>query len=77
MEKKILPNFIPVFEQRFKDLLKRIEKEYDKPKSERNKDHMKKLSKDAKSLRKLFRDCAEQMGSECCPHCGKEIGRKR
>ena len=69
--------FIPVFEEKFNKTLKKIEKEYEKPKSERNKDFLKKLSREAKSLRKLFRDCAEEMGSECCPHCGKEIGPRR
>lgn len=69
--------FIPVFEEKFNKTLKRIEKEYEKPKSERNKDFLKKLSKEAKGLRQLFRDCAEEMGSECCPHCGKEIGPRR
>ena len=33
--------FIPVFEQKFKRLLKDIEKEYQKPKAERNKGNMK------------------------------------
>ena len=69
--------FIPVFEQKFKTILKKIEKEYEKPKAERDKNFLKRLSKEAKSLRKLFRDCAEQMGSECCPHCGKEVGPRR
>lgn len=69
--------FIPVFEEKFKKTLKKIEKEYDKPKSERDKNFLKRLSKEAKSLRKLFRDCAKEMGSECCPHCGKEIGPRR
>jgi len=65
--------FLPVFEEKFKRYLKEIEKEYQKPKAERNKGNMKRWSQEAKSLRKLFRECKEQLGSKCCPHCGKEI----
>lgn len=65
--------FLPVFEEKFKRLLKDIEKEYKKPKSERNKGNMKRWSQEAKSLRALFRECKEQIGGKCCPHCGKDI----
>jgi hypothetical protein len=65
--------FLPVFEEKFKRYLKDIEKEYQKPKAERNKGNMKRWSQEAKSLRKLFRECKQQMGSKCCPHCGEEI----
>ena len=65
--------FLPVFEEKFRRYLKDIEKEYQKPKAERNKGNMKKWSQEAKSLRKLFRECKEQLGGKCCPHCGEEI----
>lgn len=65
--------FIPVFEEKFKRLLKDIEKEYEKPKAERNKGNMKRWSQDAKSLRKLFRECKAEVGGKCCPHCGGEL----
>ena len=65
--------FIPVFEEKFKKLLKKIEKEYEKPKLERNKDFLKNVSREAKKLRKLLKECREEMGAKCCPHCGEEI----
>lgn len=65
--------FVPVFEEKFKKLLKKIEKEYEKPKSERDKDFLKSLSREAKSLRKLLKQCREEMGNQCCPNCGEEI----
>ena len=65
--------FIPVFEEKFKKLLKKIEKEYEKPKSERNKDFLKSTAKEARHLRKLLKECREEMGSQCCPHCGEEL----
>lgn len=65
--------FLPVFEEKFKRLLKDIEKEYQKPKSERRKDFLKKTSQEAKGLRKLFRECKAEMGGKCCPHCGGEL----
>lgn len=65
--------FLPVFEQKFKKLLKSIENEYAKPKKERNIGQMKKWSQEAKSLRKIFRECKHAIGGNCCPHCGKDI----
>ena len=65
--------FIPVFEEKFKRYLKDIEKEYKKPKSERNKENMKRLSQEAKKLRKIFKQCKEEMGVKCCPNCGCEL----
>ena len=65
--------FLGIFEEKFKRYLKDIEKEYQKPKAERNKSNMKLWSKEAKSLRKLFRECKKEMGNKCCPHCGGEI----
>lgn len=64
---------IHVFEEKFKKLLKKIEKEYDKPKAERDKDFLKRMSREAKQLRKLLRDCREEMGTNCCPHCGEKL----
>lgn len=64
---------IPVFEEKFKKLLKNIEKEYEKPKDERNKRWLKNMAKEAKGLRKLLKECREEMGTQCCPKCGHEI----
>lgn len=65
--------FLPVFEQKFKKLLKSIEKEYAKPKKERNIESMKRWSKEAKDLRKIFRACKHEFGGNCCPNCGCEL----
>lgn len=64
---------VPVFEEKFKKLLKKIEKEYEKPKSERDKDFLKRISQEAKSLRKILKECRKQMGTACCPNCGETI----
>ena len=66
--------FIPVFEEKFKRLMKDIEKQYQLPKAERNKELMKRNSQEAKRLRKLFKECKVEMGTKCCPNCGCEIG---
>jgi len=65
--------FIPVFEQKFKKLLKSIEAEYAKPKAERNIKLMKTWSQEAKSLRKIFKECKHDYGTKCCPNCGHEL----
>jgi hypothetical protein len=64
---------MPVFEEKFKKLLKKIEREYEKPKAERNKDFLKKTAKEARDLRKLLKECRKEMGTQCCPNCGCEI----
>ena len=64
---------MPVFEEKFKKLLKKIEKQYELPKAERDKDFMKRTAKEAKQLRKLLKQCQAEMGSQCCPNCGHEI----
>lgn len=64
---------VPVFEEKFKRLLKKIENEYAKPKSERNKDFLKRISKEAKSIRKVLKECHDEMGGKCCPKCGEKI----
>jgi hypothetical protein len=64
---------IPVFEEKLQKLVKKIEKEYEKPKNERNKDFMKRVAKEAKALKKLLNDCREEMGGKCCPKCGEKI----
>lgn len=65
--------FIPVFEEKLKKLLKKIEKEYNKPKVDRDKHLMKRLAREAKELRKLIKKCKEEMGTQCCPNCGCEL----
>lgn len=64
---------IPVFEEKFKKLLKKIEREYEKSKAERDKDFLKRTAKEAKQLKKLLKECRQEMGTQCCPNCGHEI----
>ena len=64
---------IPVFEEKFKKLLKKIEKEYEKPKADRNKDWLKRIVKEARGLRKMLRECKKEIGGNCCPHCGEKL----
>ena len=64
---------MPVFEEKFKKLVKKIEKEYEKPKAERDKTFLKRTAREARDLRKLLRECKKKMGNACCPHCGCEL----
>ena len=64
---------IPVFEEKFKKLLKKIEKQYELPKEERDKNFLKRMAKEARGLRKLLKECREEMGTQCCPKCGHEM----
>ena len=64
---------IPVFEEKFKKLLKKIQLEYEKPKAERDKDFLKSTAKEAKELKKLLKEYRQEMSTQCCPNCGHEI----
>ena len=68
----MITGFIPVFEQRLDKLKKSLKNELQRAKSERRKDVMKKLVKDAKSLQKTIKD-AKKHNAKTCPHCGGEI----
>ena len=60
--------FAGVFEQRL-DLIKRdLKKEMEKAKTDRQKDRLKKMVKEAKELRDLVRELKPK-----CPHCGGHL----
>ena len=67
MSKKITA-FADVFEQRLNVLKRDLKKEFDKAKSERQKERLKKLIKEAKDLRNTIREIKPK-----CPHCGGEL----
>lgn len=71
--KKLNTGFLEVFEQKLKKLIARIEIELQKPKKERNKSFLKKSLKEAKTLKKLVKECRQQKGEVCCPKCGHNI----
>lgn len=71
--KKLNTGFLEVFEQKLKKLIARIEIELQKPKKERNKSFLKKSLKEAKTLKKLVKECRQQKGDACCPKCGHNI----
>ena len=66
-------SMMPVFEEKLKKLLKKIEREYQKPKAERDKQFLKRTAKEARDLRKLLKQCKKEMGSDCCTHCGESL----
>jgi len=74
-DKQLITGFITVFQGKLDKLIKRIQDEYKKPKSERNKNNLKSLAREAKDLRKLIKKAREQQGvqSACCPKCGCEF----
>lgn len=67
--------FIPVFEEKLKTLKRHLKDELSLAKSDRRKDVMKSLLREAKSLQKLVNQCTSEEELFCCPHCGGEISR--
>jgi hypothetical protein len=72
MKKKSVPNYLVVFESRLNDLKKRIQREIDKPKKDRERHHLKRMVHEANSLKKAVREAREEHAMKC-PHCGKRI----
>lgn len=64
-------SMVPVFEEKLKKLLKKIEKQYELPKDERDRNFLKLTAREAKDLRKLLKQCKQEMGGQHCPHCGE------
>ena len=68
----MITSFIPVFEERLSKLKNTLKNELERAKSDRRKDVMKRLVKDAKSLQKTIKE-AKKHNAKTCPHCGGEI----
>lgn len=60
--------FAGVFDQRLSVLKKDLRKELEKSKTDRQKERIKKLIKEAKELRNLVRELKPK-----CPHCGGSL----
>lgn len=70
--KKSVPNYLEVFDGRLKELKKKINKEYDKPKKDRTKHKLKAFLKEAKNLKNMLKSAKEEHSIKC-PHCGKTL----
>ena len=64
--------FISVFEERLDKLKKSLRIELERAKSDRRKDVMKTLVKDAKKLQKTINEVKKE-DAKICPHCGGEL----
>ena len=68
----MITSFIPVFEERLSKLKNTLRIELERAKSERRKDVMKTLVKDAKKLQKTIKEVKKENIVKC-PHCGGEL----
>ena len=68
----MITSFIPILEDKLTKIKKTLKSELQLAKSERRRDVMKRLVKDAKSLQKTIKD-AKKYNAKTCPHCGGEI----
>ena len=68
----MITSFIPVFEERLSKLKNTLRIELERAKSERRKDVMKTLVKDAKKLQKTIKKLKKENIVKC-PHCGGEL----
>ena len=68
----MITSFIPVFQERLDKLKNTLKNELQRAKSERRKDVMKTLIKDAKKLQKTIKQVKKENIVKC-PHCGGEL----
>jgi len=72
MDKKPIPNFLHVFEQKFDNLYQKIDNHYSVAKNERDREKLKTLLQEAKKTRRLIKEIKKEHAS-VCPHCHKKI----
>ena len=68
----MITSFIPILEDKLTKIKNTLKNELQLAKSERRKDVMKKLVKDAKSLQKTIKEVKKENIVKC-PHCGGEL----
>tara|TARA_E500000178_G_scaffold270934_1_gene268869 strand:- start:728 stop:934 length:207 start_codon:yes stop_codon:yes gene_type:complete len=68
----MITSYIPVFQERLDKLKNTLKNELQRAKSERRKDVMKTLVKDAKKLQKTIKQVKKENIVKC-PHCGGEL----
>ena len=68
----MITSFIPILEDKLAKIKNTLKNELERAKSERRKDVMKRLVKDAKSLQKTINEVKKE-NAKICPHCGGEL----
>ena len=68
----MITSFIPILEDKLTKIKNTLKNELQLAKSDRRKDVMKKLVKDAKSLQKTINEVKKE-NTKICPHCGGEL----
>lgn len=68
--------FIPVFRDKLDKIRNQLKDEYKRARSERRKEAMKKLAREAKSLKKLVDQADDQKDIITCPNCGHKLSQK-
>ena len=68
----MITSFIPILEDKLTKIKNTLKNELQLAKSDRRKDVMKKLVKDAKKLQKTIKEVKKENIVKC-PHCGGEL----
>ena len=75
-EEKMNTAFYGVFKGKLHKYKEDLKKELERAKSDRRKEWLKRMLKEAKSMRDLLKEMEKQMGTEThthCPHCGEKL----
>ena len=68
----MITSFIPILEDKLAKIKNTLKNELERAKSERRKDVMKTLVKDAKKLQKTINEVKKE-NAKICPHCGLSL----
>jgi rubrerythrin len=71
-ETKSLAGFLEVFEGRLNRMRDTLKKEFEKSKSDRSRATIKRITRDAKRLKKTLKQVKEEH-KKTCPHCGEVL----
>jgi DnaJ-domain-containing protein 1 len=69
---KTLSGFLDIFESRLEKMRGNLKKELDKSKSERCRTTIKRVTADARKLKKALKQVKEEH-KKLCPHCGETL----
>lgn len=69
---KLIPNYLPVWEQQYEKIKSLVKGEIEKPKKERKKEQLKRMLRECKELKKLILEIRGETEGRC-PNCGHRL----
>ena len=68
----MITTYLGVFDDKLKHIIKRIKRELEKSKKDRDRETLKTYLREARDLKKSLKKLKKEAATTC-PHCGKEL----